>query len=117
MLRAVLFDMDETLLDWSMREGNWQELTLQHLGPVHTYLTDKGHRPPALPEFADVYSDESRRAWESIKPPDWDCPNQAYILRETFRAADLEITAIDIGEVQKHFGWGPIPGVRAFADA
>ncbi len=116
MLRAVIFDMDDTLLDWSKREGNWLELTQQHLGPIHAYLKDTGHQVPDLIGFAETYSDQSRRAWESIAAPEWNCPRQEDIFRATFRAFQLETERIDFGEVQKRFGWGPIPGVRAFDD-
>jgi len=116
MLRAVIFDMDETLLDWSKREGTWVEITQTHLRPVHAYLTAAGHKVPALGELAELYSDHSRKAWESIVPPEWNCPRQEDIFRATFHAIQLETAQIDFGEVQKRFGWGPIPGVRAFDD-
>ena len=116
MLRAVVFDMDDTLVDWSKREGDWADISRQHLRPVHDYLLEAGHKIPDLIGLVEVYADQSRRAWESIHPPEWDCPCQEDILRETLRAVKLETEKIDLGEVQRRFNWGPIPGVCAFDD-
>lgn len=116
MLRAVIFDMDDTLLDWSRREGTWSEITQIHLSPVIAYLKESGHKVPDLIGFAEIYSDQSRKAWDSIVPPEWNCPRQEDIFRATFREFHIETERIDFGEVQRRFAWGPIPGVSAFDD-
>jgi putative hydrolase of the HAD superfamily len=117
MLRAVIFDMDDTLLDWSQREGNWLELNQQHLGPIHAYLQAAGHSLPDLLGLAEIYADQSRVAWETINQHEWDCPRHADILRETLRASRVEVERVDMEQVQKLFGWGLVPGVRAFDDS
>jgi HAD superfamily hydrolase (TIGR01549 family) len=117
MLRAVIFDMDDTLLDWSQREGNWQELNQLHLGPIHAYLCETGHTMPDLPGLAEAYADQSRLAWETINLHDWDCPRQKDILRETLRVVKVEVEHVDMERVQHLFNWGLIPGVRAFDDS
>lgn len=117
MLRAVIFDLDDTLLDWSKREGNWVELSQQHLRPIHAWLQQAGHTMPDLEKLADAYADQSRIAWEAISQHEWDCPRQEDILRETLRALSLEMDRIDIGQMQRLFNWGLIPGVRVFDDS
>ena len=114
MLRAVLFDMDDTLVDWSTREGNWVDLTRQHLAPIHEHLQKAGHTMPDLTVMTEAYGEQSRRAWESINPPEWNCPRQIEILRASLVALDLETEKIDMDNIQRLFGWGPIPGVRPF---
>lgn len=117
MLRAVIFDMDDTLLDWSRREGDWMEIHQSHLGPVCAYVGETGQRAPELARLVETYVDALRRAWESIDPQAWDCPNQTDILRETLRAADIAVDKLDMLEVQRRFGWRLIPGVCAFDDS
>jgi putative hydrolase of the HAD superfamily len=117
MLRAVIFDMDDTLLDWSQREGNWVELNQKHLSPIHAYLKESGYVVPDLAGLAEVYADQSRIAWEAINPREWDCPRQEDILRETLRALHVETERVDMEQMQRLFNWGLIPGVRPFDDS
>jgi 2-haloalkanoic acid dehalogenase type II len=114
MLRAVLFDMDDTLIDWSTRKGNWVDLTQQHLTPIHEYLQKAGHKVPDLTIVAEVYSQQSRYAWESITPPEWNCPRLVEILRATLKTLNLETDKLDMENIQRLYAWGPIPGVRPF---
>jgi len=117
MLRAVIFDMDDTLLDWSKREGNWLELNQQHLKPIHAYLVGAGHTIPDLAGMAEAYANQSRIAWEAINQREWDCPRQEDILRETLRALHVEPESVDIEQVQRLFAWRLIPGVQPFDDS
>jgi putative hydrolase of the HAD superfamily len=116
MLRAVVFDMDETLVDWSGRSGDWTEHNQQHLKPVHEYLHSAGHAVPELAAFAKIYSEQSYEAWQESMPPEWNCPRQIDIMRSTLRAAGLDAGAIDVQRLQSLFAWDVIPGVRLFDD-
>lgn len=40
MLKAILFDLDETLLDWSGRTINWEDHEAKHLSKVHRYVSE-----------------------------------------------------------------------------
>ncbi len=114
MLRAVMFDMDDTLLDWSGREGQWIDLTRRHLAPIHEHLQKEGYQVPNLDGLAEAYGEQNRRAWESITPPEWDCPRQIELLRATLISLKLETERLDMNQIQRLFAWGPIPGVQAY---
>lgn len=114
MLRAVIFDMDDTLLDWSGREGQWIDLTRRHLAPIHEHLQKEGHQVPDLNAMTEAYGEQNRRAWEAIMPPEWNCPRQIDLLRATLVSLKLEVEKLDMDNVQRLFAWGPIPGVRAY---
>jgi 2-haloalkanoic acid dehalogenase type II len=115
MLRAVLFDMDDTLLDWSNREGNWVDLTQRHLAPIHEHLQKEGHRVPELNAMTEAYGEQNRLAWESISAPEWNCPRQVDILQATLVSLDLEAEKLDMDKIQRLFAWGPVPGVHVYA--
>jgi FMN phosphatase YigB (HAD superfamily) len=114
MLRAVLFDMDDTLLDWSAREGSWIDLTRRHLTPIHEHLQKEGHQVPDLGVMVEAYGEQSRRAWESITPPEWSCPRQIELLQAMLVSINLDTGKIDMDKIQRLFAWGPIPGVRVY---
>ncbi|MBN1312735.1 MAG: HAD family hydrolase [Anaerolineae bacterium] len=114
MLRAVLFDMDDTLVDWSTREDRWEDLTRQHLAPIHDHLRIAGHTVPDLTTMVEAYSEQNRRAWETITPPEWNCPRQIDILQSMLKMLGLETEKVDMDNIQRLFAWGPVPGVRPF---
>lgn len=117
MLRAVIFDMDDTLVDWSQRQGTWLEHSQHHLEPIHRYLVKEGHPVQELDGFARIYGEQMQKAWLSITPPGWDCPRQIDILRETLRASNLDLDRVDLTQIEKLFGWELVPGVKTFDDA
>ena len=116
MLRAVIFDMDDTLVDWSQREGDWTGHIRKSLRPVHEYLRLAGHPVPNLEWFAYIYSEQAHVAWDRVCPPEWSCPRQIDILADTVRALNLEFEAIQMEPLQRRYAWQAMPGVRMFPD-
>src|SRR5690606_19750804 len=39
-LKAVLFDMDDTLIDWSKNKTNWEEAARDHVTGVYKYVIE-----------------------------------------------------------------------------
>lgn len=114
-ISAVLFDLDDTLLDWSGRVGSWTEITRPHVDNVHNYLTSHGHTLPDKDAFADIYRDiivdswaEARRTWESV------CFET--VLRKSCSSVGIDVGQIDFHEMMVAFDYAPIPGVVPFVD-
>jgi putative hydrolase of the HAD superfamily len=116
-LRAVIFDMDETLIDWSQHNADWNKLRIAHLKPVYDTLAEAGHRLPPLDEVADLYGEFHGEAWRAAEAPHWIAPSQINVLRKTLKGLTLDVAEDEIRALQQRFGWGPIPGVRVFPDA
>ena len=117
MLRAVIFDMDETLIDWSRREGEWADVSREHLRPIYEYLKSEGYRLPALDKVVQIYGDRTREAWNAMNPPHWECPPQFSVLHQVFADLGLDLDELDLQRLDGLFAWDAIPGVRPFADA
>lgn len=66
MLRAVLFDMGGTLLEY--RHENWSELDNELNRDLHEYIAARGHadRLPPLDEFLEVMNRRTRRHWHEM---------------------------------------------------
>ena len=116
-LRAVIFDMDETLLDWSQHNADWTEIRQDHLRPIYRQLTEAGHSLPELVEVAEMYNAFNHDAWQSTEPPDWVPPRQLDVLRLTLRTLKVHVSEGELEEIQQLFAWGPVPGVRVYPDA
>jgi putative hydrolase of the HAD superfamily len=116
MIRAVIFDMDDTLIDWSGREGDWVATTRECLRPVHEHLTSQGHEIITLEEMAQVYADQTRNAWEKVTPPEWACPRHIDILSSTIKALNVQMDSLDMQKMQRLYAWRGDPGARPFED-
>src|SRR5262245_27139665 len=62
-LKAIIFDMDDTILDWSKRTQDWIEYDRYHLELVFNYITSEVHPIDSLDEFCDIYRQYARDAW------------------------------------------------------
>lgn len=63
MLRAVLFDMGSTLLEY--RHEDWAALDSELNGALHAYIAERGHadKLPPLDEFLEAMNARSREQW------------------------------------------------------
>jgi 2-haloalkanoic acid dehalogenase type II len=116
MLRAVIFDMDETLIDWSKRQGEWADISREHLRPIYNHLKSEGYRLPSLDQVVQMYGDRTRQAWNAMNPPHWDCPPQFSVLHQVLADLDLSLNKTDLRRLEELFAWDAIPGVRPFED-
>src|SRR5215470_879949 len=62
-LKAVLFDMDDTLIDWSRRTQDWAEYERQHLELVFNYICRDVYPLKTLDEFYQLNRELARQAW------------------------------------------------------
>lgn len=116
MLRAVLFDMDDTLIDWSTRERDWMTHTQACLRPIHEHLTASEHSVPALELMAQTYGEQARALWDTVCGPEWRCPKHIDILGNTLRALQMNVDEMNLPELQRMYGWEVMPGVKVFQD-
>lgn len=116
MLQAVVFDLDDTLIDWSGRELDWAEVGARNLGPLHQHLREQGHTIPDLKDLVGYWGTHIRAAWESVSGPEWAAPRHDRVLGQTLQSAGLNPAAFDMQNLLRHFAWNAVPGVRPFED-
>ena len=64
-IKAILFDLDDTLIDWSGFKGSWWELEPRHLSHVYHYIQANVHALDVSSEvFVEEFSRRSRDNWE-----------------------------------------------------
>ena len=116
MLKAVLFDLDHTLIDWEAAEP-WETFQPQRLARVLAYVQQ--HLAP-LPDvdaatFFETYREALVAAWkngnQTLRAPDI-----AQVLADTLRAEGVPDDQLAMDGVLDAYDWQLAPGERAFPD-
>lgn len=118
VLKAVLFDMDDTLIDWQGWSGDWKGVEQQHLRGVYNYLTQEQRGLSVEFEaFHEEYGRRSRDAWANARST-LKAPHLGRILMQTLvELGFTEDERIGMAQCLQAYGWGPVPGVVVFEDA
>ncbi len=114
-LKAVLFDMDDTLLDWSGFDDDWAELEARHIGGVIDYLRDQAGYTVELDAFARELRDRTTQAWAQARQ-DLRAPHLGRLLFETAVALGVPPNAIDAERCMFAYNWDAISGTVIFPD-
>lgn len=114
---GVLFDMDDTLLDWSTFNGDWQTLERTHIEHLFEFLIEAG-RPLrcSLDLFVNSYRDQVMEAWTDARTT-LRAPHMAHIMKAMLERYGFEEgDGITLKDCLLAYGWGKIPGVVPFPD-
>ncbi len=113
---AVLFDFDDTLIDWSGRTKTWEEISRVSIGNIHAYLTDAGHTLPDADTCHQIYHNLLKQSWQRANET-WESVRFATVLRQTFTNIGLDPDQIDLEAVMRVYDWQPMPGAVPYNDA
>lgn len=114
-ITTVLFDLDDTLLDWSEAQGVWEGFLQQRAQGVYAYLVEMGYDVPAISEFTTIVRQQIKAIWEEAKST-WGGASLTDALCRTLTACQIEPAQVNIQALLEAYGWELIPGVRPFAD-
>lgn len=115
MLKAVIFDIDETLIDWSGFTSQWMDVERGHIQNVYRYIKKLTDDLPSENEFLYDYSNRLSEAWmhgrETLV-----APNLGRLLVDTAIACGIRDDQVTIDECLKAYNWKVIEGTRLFPD-
>jgi HAD superfamily hydrolase (TIGR01509 family) len=115
-IEAVIFDLDDTLIDWSNPALTWEEFTAPKMERVRQFLLRRGHQlPPAEPFFRGV-EQVIWQVWAEAKQ-NWQIPSMDEVLLRAFEEMGLCLTRPVVLEALSVYDWGPLPGVVPYDDA
>lgn len=115
-LKAVLFDFDDTLIDWGSVTVNWRDIEAARLERVHDYVADKSPGYQAsFDKLIDVYWKRTRSAWSEGRV-NLRAPNMPRILLKTLRDLGGADEQLDARLVLDIYDWNAVPGTRVFPD-
>ncbi len=120
MLKAILFDMDDTLLDWSKRTQDWNEYERNHLSKIYEFIVGDAVVVPSLntssaDEFVFTMRTLTRQAWLDAERG-LRAPSLGSVLQRALQNIGVPDAAIRLEECLKAYDWQPLTGVQAFPD-
>ncbi len=115
-LKAVIFDMDETLLDWSRRSADRLQVRRMHLQKLYDHLA-AGHSLPDIQTFGEIYMSVLSQRWTSIDPSEGKAPRYVDVLREVLHRLELPVDTLDFVHLQSLIVGFLQSGVTAFPDS
>ncbi|GAB4572732.1 MAG: TIGR02253 family HAD-type hydrolase [Anaerolineae bacterium] len=114
MLNAIIFDLDDTLLNWNTREMDWFDADRQHLQGVYAYVT-RQHPLPDFESFVDLVQALTVDAWlEGGRT--LQAPNLGHVLAEALLRLNVPADKIDVTACLEAYNWRGMPGVRPFPE-
>lgn len=115
MLKAILFDLDDTLIDWSNFPGTWEINEAKHLRRVYDFFCDSGYKPGTAEEFNKEYVRRTRDAWSNARST-LVAPHLGKILLETATFFGVDSALLDIEHCMQVYAWGAVEGTVVFPD-
>lgn len=114
-LKAVLFDLDDTLIDWSQFDGDYYSVERPHFEGLHAHITGLGHSLPAVDVLLDTFREIAQARWESGRQT-LISPHLPRILAETLGQHNVPDAALDVDELVDVYKWDAVEGTRVFPE-
>ncbi len=114
-LKAILFDFDDTLIDWRRRTQDWQAYNREHTGYVFQYLRQQGHVLEDEAAFYDATWERTLQAWNDARRT-LRAPHIGDVLLDTCQQFGLPREKLVKADLVDAFRWEPFPGVEPFDD-
>lgn len=114
-LKAVLFDLDDTLLDWSDVYTDWAAYEYPFLRRVFDYICREVHPLRDVQPFVDEFHARTREGWTAGRGT-FIAPHLGKILVKSAEAVGVPAGLLDAEECLKVYGWRAVPGSRLFPE-
>ena len=114
-IQAVIFDLDDTLLDWSQQTDWLSNISGPHIQNVYDYLATNGNSMPTPEELFQNYQKAIISNWREAKKT-WAGVNFESVLVSCLEMSGLNSAEIDMHEVLLAYDWNIVPNVTLFND-
>jgi len=114
-IHAILFDLDDTLIDWSGLTVDYPVFMKPHLDKVYDYLAAQGQFLPDRDTFSETYTKIVIDHWAEAKKT-WCAVNFGRVLEDFAQTLELDVSQIDYHALMCAYDAQPIPDVVPFAD-
>lgn len=115
MLKAILFDLDDTLLDWGDFYGEWERVETPHVNRVYQMLQDRRLVQCDFSLFRESYFIRSKDAWMSARTS-LIAPHLGQVLVQVAREHGAPESDIDMQALLQAYQWHRVPGTHLFPE-
>ena len=113
MLKAILFDLDDTLIDWSKRTLDWRVHYDNRNKVVFDYVCETIQPITDKPLFCETMWVNTVEAWDKARKT-MRAPHIGDVMLQTCEAFGVNREKISINALIDAYNWGPFPGVTPF---
>ncbi len=115
-LKGILFDFDDTLIDWSGVDLNWRDIESTRLRGVHTYINESVHPfSVTVDELVHDYMERTKSAWAEGRST-LRAPIMPELLYQSLIALGIPEDKIDRLAILQAYGWDVVEGTVVFPD-
>ncbi len=115
-LKGLLFDFDDTLVDWSGVQLGWREIEAARLSRVQEYVHRKTRANWLNTDsLLDAYLQRTRVAWAEARRS-LRAPHMPSILLNTLKGLGVDTEHLDVDDVLCAYDWNVVPGAVVFPD-
>ena len=115
MLKAVLFDVDDTLIDWGDFNGDWAAIETPHLLRVYDYLNREVHPIPSADDFVEQYMRRVESQWVAARNS-LRAPHVGRVLVDSAIALGVPDHAINMQDCLDAYRWTAVQQTALFSD-
>jgi putative hydrolase of the HAD superfamily len=115
MLKAVIFDLDDTLIDWSNVDDNWEFRERQFLRGVFDYVNQNGTPLTDFDALIHEFRNGMRDAWDEGRSS-LRAPHLGRILVDALVSSGAANAHLDERRCLEAYNWSAAPGVVTFPD-
>lgn len=115
-LQGILFDLDDTLIDWSHFNGDWITFEREHMKRVYDFVQSEGYlQGLTFKRVLNDYTSRVKDAWASARST-MRAPHLGRILMQTLHTLGLPDNSLTEDQCLAVYGWDALEGVRVFPD-
>lgn len=114
-IKAILFDMDDTLIDWHDFHQQWEPVETPHIRKIYDYLRQERLIRGKFTDLKKAYFNHSRRAWSNARTT-LIAPHLGNTLVQSCIDNGVDAARIHADMLLDLYEWSAIPGTHPFPD-